>query len=94
MEARNHHKPPLIIVINRNYGVLSCMSVHQTLVYTNCEQCYASVISLHVEIDIIIRVGGVYTSALEHCIVGERSPQNFEEVVLFSNSFSVFFSLK
>ena len=27
-------------------------------------------------------------------IVGEPSPQNFEEVVLFSNSFLVFFSLK
>ena len=27
-------------------------------------------------------------------LVGEPSPQNFEEVVLFSNSFLTFFSLK
>ena len=30
----------------------------------------------------------------ERRLVGEPSPQNFEEVVLFSNSFLVFFSLK
>ena len=31
------------------------------------KQCYAGVILLHVEKDIIIRVGGVYISVLEHC---------------------------
>ena len=29
-----------------------------------------------------------------YLIVGEPDPQNFEEVVLFTNSFLVFFSLK
>ena len=37
--------------------------VHHTLMYTNCKQCYAPVILL--EKDIIIRVGGIYISALE-----------------------------
>ena len=52
---------------------------------TKCEQTYACVILYHVEKDIIIRVGGVYISVLEHC--KKRKFRTFLHLTLISKKF-------